>query len=171
MNDTSNRLIGWPMMRQLRVKPSACDVSSIRSQCINDYNHFNEDKQSYQPGWINQTIQISNSSIDRAFLYQSSNQLDTYVYVGDHGSYGRGGYVYEFGGSLNDIRSNISELHQLEWIDKQTRAVIIQLSLYNPNVGLYTSVTFLIEFLSTGEIYPSARFEPFDFSGILIFLF
>jgi Polycystin cation channel len=41
--------------------------------------------------------------------------------------------------------------------------VIIQLSLYNPNVGLFTSVTFLIEFLSIGGIYPTVRFEPFDF--------
>ncbi|CAF3897839.1 unnamed protein product [Rotaria sordida] len=67
-----------------------------------------------------------------------------------------GGYVYEF-------RSNLSKLHQLGWIDSQTRAIFIQLSLYNPNVQLFTSVTFLMEFLSTGEIYPQSRFEPMNF--------
>ncbi|CAF4240688.1 unnamed protein product, partial [Adineta steineri] len=54
-------------------------------------------------------------------------------------------------------------LHQLQWIDSKTRAVIIQLTLYNPNVALFTSVTFLLEFLSASGVYPSARFEPLNF--------
>jgi hypothetical protein len=56
-------------------------------------------------------------------------------------------------------------IHQLNWIDNQTRAVIVQLSLNNPNVGLFISVTFLIEFFSTGGIYATAGFNH------LIFLF
>ncbi len=40
-------------------------------------------------------------------------------------------------------------IHQLNWIDNQTRVVIFQLSLYNPNVGLFISVTFLIGFNQT----------------------
>jgi hypothetical protein len=68
--------------------------------------------------------------------------LDTYTYR----SYGDGGYVYEFRGLLSDLRSNLSGLHELGWIDIQTRALIIQLSLYNPSVKLFTSVTFLAEF-------------------------
>ncbi|CAF4356149.1 unnamed protein product, partial [Adineta steineri] len=69
----------------------------------------------------------------------------------------------EFRGRLSDIKSNLSLLHQLQWIDSKTRAVIIQLTLYNPNVALYTSVTFLLEFLSASGISPSARFEPLNF--------
>jgi hypothetical protein len=167
MNDTSNRLIGWPIMRQLRVKSIPCSVQMIRSKCANDYNLLTEEKDSFKPGWINQTTEKSNSSIDRAFQYRSKEELGTYV----HGSYNGDGYVYEFRGRLNDIRTNLSQLHQFEWIDRRTRAVIIQLSLYNPNVRLFTSVTFLIEFLSTGGIYPTARFEPFRFSGICYFFF
>jgi polycystin 1L2 len=166
MNDTSNRLIGWPTMRQIRVKPSSCSVNSIHSECLDDYNQFNEEKDSFQPGWINETTQETpNSPIDGAFIYRSSNELDTYVYVGDHGTYDGGGYAYEFRGRLIDIRNNLSQLHQLQWIDNHTRAVIIQLTLYNPNAELFTSVTFLIEFLSTGGAFPTARFEPFDFTA------
>ncbi|CAF4334995.1 unnamed protein product, partial [Adineta steineri] len=72
---------------------------------------------------------------------------------------------YEFRGRLSDIKSNLSLLHQLQWIDSKTRAVIIQLTLYNPNVALFTSVTFLLEFLSASGVYPSARFEPLNFYG------
>jgi hypothetical protein len=63
--------------------------------------------------------------------------LNTYVYIGDHGSYSGNGYVYEFRGRLIDIENNLSQLHQLKWIDNYTRAVLIQLSLYNPNVQLF----------------------------------
>jgi polycystin 1L2 len=171
INDTANRFIGWPTMRQLRVKPSSCSVQMIRSKCLHDYNLLNEEKDSYAPGWINKTTQLNNSSISRAFEYRTSDELDTYVYVGDHGSYNGDGYVYEFRGRLNDIRTNLSQLHQFEWIDRRTRAVIIQLSLYNPNVELFTSVNFLMEFLSTGGLIPQYSFEPIYFQGSIVLLF
>jgi hypothetical protein len=126
---------------------------------------LSEEQQSYEPGWINQTTQTYRSSIRQAFVYQSSDKLDTYTYVGDLATYGGGGYIYELRGSLSDLSSNLSELHQLRWIDEQTRAVIIQLSLYNPNAQMFTSVTLLAEFLSTGSVLPSSRFEPMYFQG------
>ncbi|CAF1253004.1 unnamed protein product [Adineta steineri] len=168
INDKTNRMIGWATMRQLRSKSQLCCDQRIISTCINDYSLFNEEKDSFQPGWIlNQTSieeeEDYSSSILKAFQYQSSKELDTYAYEGDHGTYSGDGYVYEFRGRLSDIKSNLSKLHQLQWIDANTRAVIIQLNLYNPNVALFTSVTFLLEFLSASGVYPSARFEPLNF--------
>jgi hypothetical protein len=156
-------------MRQLRIKPSLCPIQQIMRSCTDDYSFFNEEKQSFQPGWINGTTQIYSSSIYQAFEYKTSNQLDTLVYVGDHGKYSGGGYVYEYHGRLSDLQSNLSQLHQLEWIDNQTRAVIIQISLYNPNSQLFTSVILLTEFLSTGGLTSQSRFEPFHFTGIFTF--
>jgi polycystin 1L2 len=167
INDKTNRFIGWATMRQLRIKSSLCSYQKIRSICLDDYSLFNEEKSSFPPGWINETIEEYSSSIVNAFEYKSSNELNTYVYVGDYGSYSGNGYVYEFRGRLSDLESNLSQLHQLEWIDNQTRAVIIQLSLYNPNVDLFTSVILLAEFLSTGGVFTSAQFEPMNFYGIL----
>jgi polycystin 2 len=168
INDKSNRLIGWATIRQLRIKSNLCPSQKISTYCYEDYSLFNEEKYSFQPGWSNQTTQIYNSAINQAFQYQSSAELDTYVYVGDHGSYDGGGYVYEFRGRLIDLQSNLSELHQLGWIDNQTRAVIIQLTLYNPNSQLFTSVTLLTEFLSTGGLISQSRFEPIAFAGMLV---
>ena len=85
--------------------------------------------------------------------------------MGEHESYSGNGYVYEFRGRLNEIQRNLSDLHRLEWIDNSTRAIFIQMSLYNPNVQLFTSVMILAEILSTGGIYPTARFEPMNFTG------
>ena len=162
LNDKSNRLIGWGTMRQLRIKSHLCSTKKIESICRYDYSPLNEETNSFLSGWKNETTVKSNSTIDRAFEYQSRDQLDTYSYRGEHGRYDGGGYVYEFRGRLSDIRSNLSALHQLEWIDSRTRAVIIQLSLYNPNVQLFTSVTLLTEFLSTGGVHPQSRIEPMN---------
>ncbi|CAF3727871.1 unnamed protein product [Adineta steineri] len=164
INDKSNRLIGWATMRQLRVKSTLCQVQNeIISTCQYDYNFYNEDKYSYKPGWKNSITQNYSSAISQSFQYSTSQDLDTYSYIGEHGTYSGNGYVYEFRGRLVDLQSNLSLLHQLEWINNQTRAIIIQLTLYNPNVQLFTSVTFLAEFLSSTGIFTSARFEPMNF--------
>ncbi|CAF4053998.1 unnamed protein product, partial [Rotaria sordida] len=166
LNDKSNRLIGWSAMRQLRIKSNICSDQRIISICYNDYSLFNEEKNSFQPGWINQTLSTDeqySSSIIKVFKYSTSKELDTYISMGEYGIYSGNGYVYEFRGRLSDLQSNLSKLHQLGWIDEQTRAIFIQLTLYNPNVQLFTSVTFLTEFLSTSSIIPTARFEPINF--------
>ncbi|CAF1181508.1 unnamed protein product [Adineta steineri] len=165
LNDKSNRLIGWATMRQLRIKPELCSDQRIISICEDSYSFFNEETQLFQPGWTNETIEdeIYSSSIKKAFNYSTSDELDTYTYAGEFGTYRGGGYVYEFRGRLSDMKTNLSKLHQLEWIDEKTRAVFIQLTLYNPNVQLLTAVTLLAEFLPTSGIYTTARFEPINF--------
>ena len=153
LNDKSNRLIGWATMRQLRIKSEKCYRKIFCLKCTSDYHFSNEDQSIYQPGWKNERIvEEYSSTIVRSFEYQSEKDFDSYVYIGEHDIYNGGGYVYEFRGRLIDIQSNLSMLHQLRWIDNQTRAIIIQLNLYNGNVRLYISVTLLTEFLSIGGI-------------------
>jgi hypothetical protein len=158
-------------MRQLRIKSNICLFENVNLTCGYDYSFSNEEKDSFQPGWTNDSIIKYNSTILQAFQYQSSDELDTYSYVGDHATYSGGGYVYEFRGRLSDIQSNISQLYQLSWIDNLTRAILIQISLYNPNADLFTSVSLLTEFLSTSAIDPQSRFEPINFYGKFLFSF
>ena len=152
-------------MRQLRIQSNLCLFENQSLTCEYDYSFLNEEKHSFEKGWKNETKVQNNSTLDQSFQYKTSDQLDTYIYIGDHESYSGSGYVYEFRGRLADIRTNLSELHKLGWIDQLTRAVIIQFTLYNPNAELFTSATLLTEFLSTGGIYPQSRFEPIKFSG------
>ncbi|CAF3624741.1 unnamed protein product [Adineta steineri] len=164
LNDKSSRLIGWATMRQLRVKSELCPDQRVISICEDSYNFFNEQTQLFQPGWTtNATTEEFSSSVIKAFNYSTSDELDTYTYVGEFGTYRGGGYVYKFRGPLSDMKTNLSRLHQLEWIDEKTRAVFIQLTLYNPSVQLLTAVTLLAEFLPTSGVYTTARFEPINF--------
>ncbi len=54
----------------------------------------------------------------------------------------------------------MSFIHELSWIDEESRAIMIQLNLYNPNVKFFTSVTLLIEISVTGEVFSSAHIAP-----------
>jgi len=166
--DRTNRLIGWAVMRQLRIRSQSCkikySVDYLFSSCQNEYSFSAEDKRSFKPNWTNETTgETSNSSIERAFLYQQADQLDSYPIIGNHHTYSGGGYVYEFRGRLDDLKTNLSILQQSNWIDQRTRAVIIQLNLYNPNSQLFTLVTLLTEFLPSGGLETSYRFEPISY--------
>ena len=165
LNDKTHRLIGWPVMRQIRVRSDRCSSEKIGAMCEDDFHSSNEETRPFQLGWNKTITPASNSSLDRAFQYRSSDELDSYVTLGNFHSYPGGGYLYAFRGHLTDLRENLSTLHQLGWIDQRTRAVIIQLNLYNPNLRFFTSVVLLVEFLSTGGLYPQVRIDPIDFSS------
>lgn len=116
------------------------------SICHKDYSLSNEETESFS---IGQT----NHSISKAFQYQSND-----------------GFAYEFHGSLSNIKMHLTKLQQFKWIDEKTRIVIIQMTLYNPNVQLFTSITFRMEILSSRAIISNAHFEPIDleiFSSLL----
>ena len=170
LDDKTNRLIGWANMRQLRVPLYSSHLRNLIWNVTNDYSSSNEEKRSFAPGWTNETLVKYSSSIEQAFQYRTSAQLDTYMTVGEHETYNTGGYVYDFRGRLADLQSNLSQLHHLGWIDTQTRAVIIQMSLYNPNVQLFTSVTLLVEFLATSSLEPRSHFQPVSFPSKLLLL-
>ena len=61
----------------------------------------------------------------------------------------------------------------MNWIDKQTRAIFIEFSVFNPNINLVMVSTILIEFLSSGSILTTATFDPLnlfnDINGLLSF--
>ena len=131
--------------------------------CAKDYSPSNEEYRSFAPGWQSSTSLSFTSTISNAFAYQSSKELDSWTYIGTHATYEGSGFVYEFRGRLTDIRENLTLLRQLSWIDQQTRAILIQFSLYNPNTEQFTAVTLAAEFLANGGVFGHGRFEPFAF--------
>ena len=141
-------------------------IQALIPSCEGEYSSSNENRRSYSPGWLlNETGVNYSSSIQEAFIYRTSQQLDTYLFLGQHATYGSGGYVYEFRGPLEELREEVAQLHQLSWIDRQTRAILLQMNLYNPSVPIYTSAVIVAELLPSSGVFPSSRFEPLDFDG------
>lgn len=72
-----------------------------------------------------------------------------------------GGYVYYLKNiSLDAINSDLNKLQDNNWIDRQTRAVFIEYTLYNPNVDLFMYSLILFEHLTSGTLVNSALFSP-----------
>ena len=64
------------------------------------------------------------------------------------------------------LTTNLDNLKQNGWIDRQTRAVFIEFTIYNPNVNLFSNCLILFEFISTGQIISSSQFSPINLFDI-----
>jgi hypothetical protein len=98
-----------------------------------------------------------------AFKFRDSYSLQGLLPIkGKYNTYEGNGYLYEMRGKLSYIQGNLTLLKEMNWIDRQTRAVFIEFSVYNPNVNLIMVATILVEFLPTGLILKSVRFDPLN---------
>jgi hypothetical protein len=70
--------------------------------------------------------------------------------------------LYELRGKLDYILGNLTLLKEMQWIDRQTRAVFVEFSSFNPNINLIMISTILVEFLPYGDILTTARFDPLN---------
>lgn len=61
--------------------------------------------------------------------------------------------------------SNLSTLRKLNWIDKQTRAVLIQFTIYNANTDLFGYFVLVFEFLPIGSVKTSSTVAAIDLLG------
>ena len=74
INDKTNRLIGWPMIRQIRIQSRPCQTDLIQP-CYDDFQWNNEEKRSFPVGWTNISGEQYRSSIEKAFEYQTGDQF------------------------------------------------------------------------------------------------
>ena len=134
-----------------------------------DLNSQTQDMNSYGFGWTNhnQSYKPPNEylSIYNSFQFQDETRLQGSSINGQFSQYPGDGYVYEIRGKLSYIQGNLSLLREMNWIDRQTRAVFVEFSVYNPNINLVMVSTIIVEFLSSGSILTTARFDPLNLFG------
>jgi len=79
------------------------------------------------------------------FSYSSTDKLGQLrtgsPYAGKVATYGAGGFLRELRpATYKTAHYNIDELYQNDWIDNQTRAVFLELTVYNPNLHIFCAV-------------------------------
>lgn len=157
---------------QYIIKDSCTIASQFHGQipfCSADYNLLNEETSNFDVNWgvYNSNSSASSSSsassrVQASFKYRSALNLNGFLYTGAYASYSGGGYVYEMRGSRAEIIGNITQLQTSNWIDRQTRAIFVEFTVYNPNINLFSYCTILFEFLPTGNIVSSYTFLPMN---------
>ncbi len=61
-----------------------------------------------------------------------------------------GGYVQNLASRNNETMDILADLKSNLWLDRGTRAVFVDFTVYNANINLFCVIRLLIEFPATG---------------------
>src|SRR6218665_1184927 len=147
-----NYLLGSPRMRQIRVRNDSCEIHKDFQRAIfSCYNHYSKLYEDHAK------INDKNMSEFRWQEIKSFARNDVWgklsTYAGD---------IVNL--SLNKSRA-VKKLEMLKknlWIDRGTRAVIVDFTTYNPNINLYVVTKLIAEFPATGGMFTSWQFRTLN---------
>ncbi|XP_022092642.1 uncharacterized protein LOC110980349 [Acanthaster planci] len=165
--DNSMHLVGRVRFRQLRIQKESCITPEIlksrmkNHDCRAPYSIADEDATSYDAGWQPLNVSDPPNYANRymsAWKYNHWYDVSSFPYYGKHAFYNGGGYIVEFGDSLEENLRIAADLQQDMWVDQHTRAVFLEFVVYNANVNMYSTSFLLVEFLPQGGATPYPYF-------------
>ncbi|XP_062590863.1 uncharacterized protein LOC134252407 [Saccostrea cucullata] len=168
--DMANIRVGPGRIRQVRMKKVECDYYKLTWShvCVEMYNEYEEDEDKYCVGWttynasVCETLAYKNSEITAdAWKFTKSSDIWGSPFMGEYATYGGGGYILKFTKNLETAKMMIDEIRKHNWIDRGTRAIFVEFTLYNGNTHLFTYITFSSETTETGGVFNWVEIRPF----------
>ncbi|KAL9966015.1 hypothetical protein ACROYT_G024022 [Oculina patagonica] len=159
-------LVGMARARQLRVKPTSCNVMDHMKKmfpvCYDGYSESNEERTAYnQPGWKPPGNVTSRDELLRfcpkPWRYQKAGETDTVPKWGQFSLYSGGGFVADLGYENSTAFSIIKNLQNNDWLDRKSRAVILEFATFNPSVNILGFGTYFYEVEASGYSAPFTR--------------
>ncbi|CAK6958596.1 polycystin-2 [Scomber scombrus] len=146
-----NLLLGVPRLRQVKVHNDSCSIhEDLRDEvqdCYNMYTPTNEDTRSFGP---------KNGT---AWVYTTENDMNGSSYSGQVSKYAGGGYYQDLSRTKEESAIQLQFLKDNLWLDRGTRAVFLDFSVYNGNINLFCIARLLVEFPATGGVVTSWQFQ------------
>lgn len=146
-----NKILGRPRIRQLRVKNDSCtvhdDFKSVIKDCYAPYSPEAEDQSPFG---------LKNES---AWKYETEEELEGRSHWGRITHYSGGGFTMLLKATREKTKPLIKVLKDNLWLDRGTRAVFIDFTVYNANINLFCIVKLLFEYPATGGCIPSFNFR------------
>ncbi|XP_032239241.2 uncharacterized protein LOC5513821 isoform X2 [Nematostella vectensis] len=168
ITDRASFLVGLSRLRQLRVRQDTCagwnPLLDTAGACYPSFSLNHEDKDFYKPGWepLDPGTDRNNVSFEECpqhWRYQSARDLNGLPVWGVTNIYPGGGYVAELGYYPAKAYQVLDELYSNSWIDRHTRAVLLEFVVYNAQQNLFSAVTILVEFLPMGGMIPYSKID------------
>jgi len=151
-----NKLLGVPRIRMLRIKNDSCNVHpAFKKNILVCYSHYSksvEDKGKFGQTWRRFTHAD-------AWRYQEPKEIEGVDYWGKFAVYGGGGAVQTLDTRKNTSRAILRELREGLWIDRATRLIIVDFTIYNANINMFCIVKLAFEIPPTGGLSTSTRFR------------
>ena len=88
--------------------------------------------------------------------------LDNDPIKGTYNTYGGGGYVAVMGYDAGTAQGVLGETFGYGWVDRQTRAVILEFAVFNANTNLLSIATYFYEVIATGAAYATRKVETLE---------
>ncbi|XP_078692970.1 polycystin-1-like protein 2 [Branchiostoma floridae x Branchiostoma belcheri] len=182
LDDMLTHPLGPVQLRQVRIKPGKhCEpprrMTTMTPDCAAVYSLNLADTQNYTKRW-NTTANITEKSLcistateslelidclaaedggQDPWRYTFAPVTDVFPYFGVRGTYLAGGYVTSLGRTEQTSLARAAYLQRQDWLDDKTRAVFIELTLYNPHVNLFSVVSMAVEFTNLGATYKGSE--------------
>ncbi|XP_047144117.1 uncharacterized protein LOC105843386 [Hydra vulgaris] len=160
LNDLNSKIVNGIRIRQVRVQPNSCMktnlvVKFIKIDCLSPYQISFEERRSFNLNWtIPMLYNSPKNPTTMPWRYQSWQELDGYPYAAGLETYYGGGYVVEIFPKWKN-QAILDQVRKFRWIDRQTRAVIIEFALFNPATNYFSMVTMALEFPASGGAVPN----------------
>lgn len=139
------------------------EAKTIFNSCISLYSFGAEDKtQFYLPRWRpfpasqNSSAKTLDMVCPKPWRYSSAEQTESLPLWGRLSLlYGPGGYLVELGYDKNSASKVTSDLSQLDWFNRFTSAVMVEFTVFNSRVSLFSAVWISVEFSPSGHVVSS----------------
>ena len=133
-------------------------VSGISTKgCYRKYLEIGEETDSYCIGWITGKCDPQEEIYkysSPAWKFTSAVDIWGLPVAGYYTMYGGGGYIAKLDVNRDISISILNELYENSWVDRQTRAVILEFTLYCLNTNIFMYNMFMVEFPETGGAFP-----------------
>lgn len=174
------KVIGVARLRQIRVLPVPCYiVEGLKEElpdhkCYHDFEAALEDVGNYAPNWheIQKHFKFDyvNEYYWRAtqpWWHKTAWTLETTPYFGELAVYPGSGFEALLARTKPNSRIVLEFLEKYNWFDRATKALFIELTLYNVDANMFTIITICIETSSYGLMMTS---QITDSSKLLVLL-
>ena len=165
LRDSSSIIISISRLKQVRIKPTSCK-NNKEEMCNEGYRSSLIENKNFDPGWKKHTPAEADarfSTIRYKSYWEYHDGEDGVSVRGHAGVYPAGGYKAPLANSPLNARKQLQMLQKDEWIDALTRAVFVELSVYNPPTGFLCTVKLITEFLPTGNAISYAQLHSINF--------
>ncbi|XP_067906173.1 polycystin family receptor for egg jelly-like [Heterodontus francisci] len=170
---TNSKVLGLPRMRQVRSKQRSVDcfgqgiiMATIlgKKRCLPLFDIRRQDMRNYNGSWEHPigNVLVKDQLDYTGWVYETIDSPWFYHSRGVYHVYPLGGYSLYFSPkSLHNSTIRLLDLQNKSWIERSTWAVIIETTIYNVNVDLFSTVSLLLEPNPLGVVSKKLVVKPF----------
>ena len=134
-------------------------MKSAFSVCYDVYSDKNEDTTPFhKPGWIPFDNSTKKDELFRLcpkpWRYEKPGQADAVPKWGQFSLYPGGGFIADLGYDIKTALVILETLQRHNWLDRQSRSVILEFAAFNPSTNFIVAATYFYEIQSSSFSAP-----------------